>query len=76
MRRLFAHRIIFGDKIYTNHVAEFGDDGRPHFFPFTEEIHSTVFVSGTVRVFFDSSGMSYEKIEPVSTCLSEEVGSL
>ena len=53
MQRIYAHRILFGGVVYEDHVAQLDDEGQLTFFPFEQEIHSTRFYSGTVRVSID-----------------------
>lgn len=50
MERIYAHTIVFNGCRYHNHVIELADDGSITLFPFVGEIHSTRFISGTVRV--------------------------
>lgn len=50
MERVFAHRIIYRGSVYVNHVVELSDEGVVRLSPFEGEIHSTRFISGTVRV--------------------------
>lgn len=62
MKKIFAHKIIFGEEIYEMHVAHLLDDGSVEFFPFKEETSATVFVSGTIRLSVDENtqSLSYE----------------
>lgn len=50
MQRIYAHKIIYEGRSYSNHVIELASDGNVRLFPFEGEIHSTRFISGTVRV--------------------------
>lgn len=61
MQRIYAHRIIFGNDVYANHVAELDDAGNLKFYPFDREIHSTVFISGTIRLTVADGRMIYEQ---------------
>lgn len=62
MSRIFAHRIIYEGKVYRNHIAELTPDGHLLLTPFTNETHSTVFISGTVRLIPHSGKLCYERL--------------
>lgn len=48
MKRIFAHKIIYGGKEYRMSVATIKDNGEVIIDTFEKEIPSTVFISGTV----------------------------
>lgn len=50
MTRIAAHKIIFEGKEYHKSVAEADHEGVVRIFPLTHEIHSTVFISGCVKI--------------------------
>lgn len=50
MQRLMAHKIIYDGEVYTCHIIELDDSGCVRLTPFDGEIHSVLFVNGTVEV--------------------------
>lgn len=50
LQRVFAHKIIYCGRVYSNHVAELSADGRVVFFPFEREIAMTRFYSGSIEL--------------------------
>lgn len=49
VERIFAHEILYGGNSYKMHVAELDTvTGHVILYPFSGEIHSTVFISGCV----------------------------
>ncbi len=60
MVRIFAHRIVVGDRVFDYSVATLSPDGnRVVVEPFAGESHSTIFVSGTVRVWVENGRLCY-----------------
>lgn len=56
MQRIAAHRIEYEGAVYAMSVIELADDGLTvSIYPFTGEIHSTVFIPGTIRVILRNS---------------------
>lgn len=51
MERYLAHKIVCDGKEYPLSIAELSDDRRSvRIYPYTEEIHSTAWVDGTLRI--------------------------
>lgn len=50
MKRILAHKIIYLDKVYKMCVATIDSNNVVDISPFYEEGHSTVFISGTIKL--------------------------
>ena len=50
MKRVFAHKIIFGDKEYKMSIATIEGNRVVSIVPFEKEIASTIFISGTIQL--------------------------
>lgn len=50
MPRILAHRIIYQNREYRNHIAELQPDGTIRLTPFTHEIPNTIFIPGTIQL--------------------------
>lgn len=49
IERILAHTICWHGKEYTMHIAELNTlTGQVTLYPFTGELHSTTFISGTI----------------------------
>lgn len=49
IERILAHRICWQGRVYQMHVAELDTvTGQVSLYPFTGELHSTTFISGTI----------------------------
>lgn len=62
MQRIFAHRILYGNKEYKNHLAEIDSQGEVKFYPFEREVFGTIFVSGTIRIDIDGGELRYVSV--------------
>lgn len=63
MERILAHSILYEGREYRMCVAELQPDGTVTFTPFDSEVHSTVFVSGRVRLTVEGSALRCTPIE-------------
>ena len=50
MKRVFAHKIIFGDKEYKMSIATIEGNRVVSIVPFEKEIASTIFISGAIQL--------------------------
>lgn len=51
VQRVFAHEIVYGGRVYKNHVIELDcESGRVRVYPFEREIHSTTYYNGRIEV--------------------------
>ena len=62
MKRILAHKIIYADKEYPMSVVTIENGRIRDILPFECETHSTVFISGTVKLVDDDSGVKVIKI--------------
>lgn len=62
--RLAAHTIIYQGNAYEKHFAFLAPDGTVEIRPLTEEIHSTVFINGTVGLMVKDRRLCYVRINP------------
>lgn len=74
MQRIAAHKIVFNGEIHPMSVIELADDGTTvRIFPFTGEIHSTVFIPGTVSINLSHSRLHFR---PLLEAPSESAGKI
>ncbi len=50
IRRYFAHRVVWNGRSYGNSIFQIDQTGACSVFAYVEEIHSTIFLSGTLYV--------------------------
>ena len=50
MKRILAHKIIYLDQVYEMSVVTIDGNRVVDISPFKEESHSTVFISGTIKL--------------------------
>lgn len=50
MKRILAHKIIYGDKTYKLSVATIDGNRVVSITPFEKEVPGTIFISGTVQL--------------------------
>lgn len=62
-QRLAAHKIIYQGSAYINHYAFMDTDGTVSLRPMTAEIHSTVFINGTVGLLADDRRLCYYHVD-------------
>lgn len=63
IERILAHVIIYEGVEYPLHIAELTDAGEIKLYPFEQELHSTRFIPGRVKVSVDAEGhLSIESI--------------
>lgn len=52
MKRILAHKIIYGDKVHVMSVATISDDQVVSIEPFDRETEATTFIPGTIKITF------------------------
>lgn len=50
LRSVLAHTIVYQGREYPMSIASISPEGEVTITPFTSEVHSTVFISGRVRL--------------------------
>lgn len=63
MKRILAHKIIYLDKVYQMAVATIDGNNVVDISSFTEEEHSTVFISGTIKLIPGATSVEVVRID-------------